>query len=120
MNRINTGRQTISAKQCNANYCPSGQIAKHVMDATIEDLTIEQPVKRCQAHESFIVGHALVKNEQCFYLVTSKFAHRFYVVVVHQGQWFCSAKDAEVARKCIQDAKDYRLLLLARRAMLAA
>ena len=82
--RINTSRQTIAAKQRVANYHPSGAIAQHVLETTVQ---IESAEPVLELNGSFWVA--------------SKFAHRYYRTTVDaQGQWFCSARDERVAANC--------------------
>ena len=84
MVRVNSSRQTISSKQRNANYHPSGAIAQHVLNETQE---IDSEEKVVEINGS--------------YWVASKFAHRYYRVVVDENEkWFCSASDDRVAKAC--------------------
>jgi len=93
MNRLNTSRQTISAKQRNCNYRPSGTIAQHVLDTTVE-----------------IDSRESVLEINGSYWVASKFQGRYYRVVVDEGgQWFCSARDERVAANCKAMVEAYLL-----------
>src|SRR5690348_2818479 len=83
MKGIATSHQAISAKQRNCNYRPSGAIAQHVLQETQE---IDSEQKVVELNGSFWVA--------------SKFAHRYYRVVVLDGVWNCSASDERVARMC--------------------
>ena len=75
-------------------------IARHVLNSTIEYQS-EKPVIRCRAHEGSVVGQVAILNGDLFYLVASRFAGRYYVVVNQQGTWTCSSKDERVAAHCI-------------------
>lgn len=85
MNRINSSHQTLAAKQRNCNYHPSGAIAQHVLDATVERQSTE----------------AIIVEDGQFLVASAKFAHRYYTVTEQGGTWACSAKDSTVAAKCI-------------------
>jgi NADPH-dependent ferric siderophore reductase len=87
---MTTSRQAISAKQRNCNYRPSGAIAQHILDTTVE-IASSEPVLEINGS----------------YWVASKFAHRYYRVVVEYTvefipaeKWFCSASDERVAAAC--------------------
>src|SRR5438093_11065332 len=91
MNRVTSSRQTIAAKQRNCNYHPDGRIAQHVLDTTIYDDRLTEPL--------------VLKDDR--YFVASKFAHRYYVVLERAGTWQCSSRDETVAARCIAQAKAY-------------
>ncbi len=110
MKRINTSRQGHAAAHRNCNYRPSGQIARHVIQATMNNETASkrfpgENVLRCRAHELVICGDVVVEVGQVFYLVASKFAPRYYVVALSKGTYQCSSKDA--ANLCINQVKAY-------------
>jgi hypothetical protein len=107
-----SSRGMIAARQRTNAYRPSGAIAQHVIDTTIYDETINQPVIRCRAQNAFVIGRAVVLNGASFYLVASKFAHRYYVVAINKGVWTCSSKDERVASMSIDKASAYRLSLI--------
>lgn len=85
-----SSRNTIANKQQNRNYRPNFAIAQHVLDTTVEIISDEKVLE--------INGS---------YWVASKFAKRYYRVVVEyteeflpQEKWFCSASDDRVAASC--------------------
>src|SRR6266566_3424959 len=98
MKRINTSRQTIAAKQRLSNYKPSGNIAQHVLDATVtgQGLTAQIVIRR--AGRSFTCGGLQVRRGDKIILVASKFVGRYYVCT--GGHW--STKDAATIAKCRQ------------------
>lgn len=110
MKRINTSRQSHAAAHRNCNYRSSGQIARHVIQATIINETaskrfLGEKVLRCRPHELVICGDVVVEVGQVFYLVASKFAPRYYVVVICNGIYQCSSKES--ANLCINQVKAY-------------
>lgn len=81
MYRMNTSRQTIAAKQRNANYRPSYSIAPHVLAQTIYDERFAgREVVFTVANEVIEVGSTLILPGEHFYLLASKFVNRFYVM----------------------------------------
>jgi hypothetical protein len=84
-------------------------IAQHVLATTIYDERISDSVKRCKAGEPFLKGQVFVGKDQHFYLVTSKFEHRFYVVVFNKRiqQYQCSATDEAIKARCISQVREY-------------
>jgi hypothetical protein len=98
MRRVNTSRQTIAAKQRLSNYKPSGNIAQHVLDATVtgQGLTAQIVIRR--AGRSFTCGDLQIRRGDKIILVASKFRGHYYVC--SHGQW--STKDAAVIAICRQ------------------
>ncbi len=93
MNRINTSRQTISARQRNCNYHPSNAPAAHVSEET-----------------RFIASQAPVLHSVDGYYVRSrKFAAQslYYRVTCENDQWATSATDPRVANMLIAQVQAY-------------
>lgn len=88
----NSSRNTIANKQQNRNYRPSNQIASHVLETTVE---IDSTEKVLEINGS--------------YWVASKFAKRYYRVVVEDDKWFCSASDDRVAQSCKASVQAYQI-----------
>lgn len=86
----------------------STSIAAHVLNATIEDFQVEKPVQRCRAEVGFVCGQAVILAGDVFYLVASKFEHRFYVLTQRNGRWQCSSREATVATRCIAQVEAMR------------
>ncbi len=85
-----SSRGMISARQRNSAYRPSGAIASHVLAQTVE---IDSSESVLEINGSFWTA--------------SKFAHRYYRVVVQGEQWFCSASDPRVAAACKASVQAY-------------
>src|SRR5712691_3061574 len=98
MNRINTSRQTIAAKQRTCNYRPSGAIAQHVLDSTVNASGLTAKVSIRRAGRSFNINGLQVHKGDRVILIASKFQGRYYVCT--GGQW--STKDSAVIQKCRQ------------------
>lgn len=78
-----SSRQAIAARQRNCNFCPAGTIATHILRET---QIIDSDEQVLEINGSFWTA--------------SKFAKRYYRVVVEGEQWFCSASDERVAKAC--------------------
>jgi hypothetical protein len=85
-----SSRGMISARQRTNSYRPSGAIAQHVLDTTVE---IDSDERVLEINGS--------------YWVASKFAHRYYRVIVEGEQWFCSSHDERVAAACKASVQAY-------------
>lgn len=94
----------------------STSVAPYVRRSTVLDERIEQPVMRCRAEAAAILAGIILTAGQHFYLVASKFSHRFYVVAKTAYGWQCSAKEAAIQQRCICLVRDYRRQLRARQA----
>lgn len=112
MKRINTSRQSHAAAHRNCNFRPDGKIAQHVINATILDTEIEQTVSYRLADADMAgttVGCISLERMQPYYLVASKFANRYYVVICENGQWKCSmANDERVLAMLTAKVVEYR------------
>jgi hypothetical protein len=108
MNRINTSRQTIAASQRNCNYHSNGALAPHVILCTLLIAGIEQEVSYRIATESFQVGDIRVNRRDGYWLVASKFAGRYYVVVRQNGCFISSSKDERAAVQHSVKVIEYR------------
>jgi hypothetical protein len=86
-----SSRGMISARQRNNSYTPSGNVAPHMINET-------QPINSTE--KVLLIGSSI--------WVASKFQGRYYRVVVDDArQWFCSASDERVARKCKAAAQEF-------------
>jgi len=76
-------------------------VASHIINTTVYDVQItEQVAIRVSLFDDVVCG-VPVREDSIFYLVASKFAHRFYVVALVDGQYRCSASDERVVDRCI-------------------
>ncbi len=85
-----SSRSSISQMQRNDRYRPSGAIAAHILNET-QEIDSSEPV--LEINGSFWTA--------------SKFAKRYYRVVVQGEQWFCSASDPRVAVACKASVQAY-------------
>jgi hypothetical protein len=87
MPRHSLTRGAALARQINANRT----IAQHVIKSTVVVESLTEPVAHRIATENMLVGTLLVRAGQPYYLVASKFAPRYYVVIYSDGKWLCSS-----------------------------
>lgn len=103
--RRSFSRGASQATNLNAD---SRRMVQHVLDATVEEPECTKQVQSCHATEVFVCGRAVLLPGQHFWLVASKFEHRFYVVLERDGQYQCSSRDEKVARWCIRQVEAAR------------
>ncbi len=76
-------------------------LAPHVLAATVV-AEVAAPVVEMAAEHTFWVGNIVVARKETFYLVTSRFAGRCYLVANVHGEWCCSASEEAVASLMIE------------------
>jgi len=105
MHRINTSRQTLSAKQRTCNYRPNGAIAQHILTSTVA-YESDKAVVAGRIHEDGILAGVQIKANELFFLAASKFPGRYYVINEY-GE--CSATDDRVVAAKVAQVQVYRM-----------
>lgn len=109
MKRMPSSRQIIAASQRNCNYHPSGQIARHVRIALIETDAIDSVTSRV-ADVDMIVGCVIISAGNTYFLVASKWANLFYVVVEDGEGYHCSSSEDVVCIRLTEQVKAFKAL----------
>jgi len=109
MNRINSSRSIIAAKQRNCNYRPSGAIARHVRVALVEDDATDTVTSRV-ADTDMVVGRVAVNAGDAYFLVATKWMGLFYVVVEGGEGYHCSSSEETVCIRLIGQVKAFKAL----------
>jgi hypothetical protein len=91
-------------------------IAPSVLAETVVDETVGQDVRCCKTMQAARLAGVELAEDQRFYLVSSKFTHRYYVVLLVGDTWQCSASDKRVANLMIRRAQAYRTQQVAKAA----
>lgn len=88
-------------------------IAHGILEATIEDTSIEQEVSYRLASEPMCIGDIVLAAMQPYYLVASRCAPgRYFAVVCEQGQWRASlSRDERCLAHLVAKAIEYRMAL---------
>jgi hypothetical protein len=95
----------------------SKNIAPYVLSETVYDETVRQEIRRCKAVQTAKLAGLTLAEDQRFYLVSSKFMNRYYVVALQEDdKWQCSASDRRVANLMIRRVLSYRTQQVAKAA----
>jgi hypothetical protein len=97
-------KQAAQARRLLANV----SVAPHVILCTLLLAGIEQEVSYRIATESFQVGDIQINRRDGYWLVASKFAGRYYVVVKQNGSYLSSSKDERAAVQHSVKVIEYR------------
>jgi hypothetical protein len=87
----------------------SKKVAPCVLAETVYNPKVGQGIRRCKAVQTTKLAGLTLAEDQRFYLVSSKFINRYYVVALQEDdKWKCSSSDRRVANLMIRRVLSYR------------
>lgn len=92
-----TARRLIASSQ---------QVAPSVLRTTVElDDDMPAVISRIAYHDALIAGLNIVRGQFFFYVVSPKFAARYYILSHKGGAWFSSSPESSIKLYCIRQVE---------------
>ncbi|MGH2505937.1 MAG: hypothetical protein ACRDHZ_00730 [Ktedonobacteraceae bacterium] len=98
---------TRGAVQARRMIAASQGPAKFILDSTVEIADAPALITR-HADRAVVVCRVLIQANETYHLVeSSKFTHRYYVVIERNNVWQCSSREETIAQACIAKVQTF-------------